>query len=133
MTLYFNKLESPIPDYILCQVLLREVLEKMKMWKVYDTNMSDNGQILIKKLHLSLELKQSKSEDCSFAESSSIFTQIKMPKVLFATKLYPYVKSIQVMYIKMRDLIFFYCRFLILWKFLILQFNILHQIMIVRI
>lgn len=133
MTLYFNKLESPIPDYTLCQVLLREVLEKMKMWKVYDTNMSDNGQILIKKLHLSLELKQSKSEDCSFAESSSIFTQIQMPKVLFATKLYPYVKSIQVMYIKMRDLIFFYCRFLILWKFLILQFNILHQIMIVRI
>lgn len=133
MTLYFNKLESPIPDYILCQVLLREVLEKMKMWKVYDTNMSDNGQILIKKLHLSLELKQSKSEDCSFAESSSIFTQIQMPKVLFATKLYPYVKCIQVMYIKMRDLIFFYCRFLILWKFLILQFNILHQIMIVRI
>lgn len=133
MTLYFNKLESPIPDNILCQVLLREVLEKMKMWKVYDTNMSDNGQILIKKLHLSLELKQSKSEDCSFAESSSIFTQIQMPKVLFATKLYPYVKSIQVMYIKMRDLIFFYCRFLILWKFLILQFNILHQIMIVRI
>lgn len=133
MTLYFNKLESPIPDYILCQVLLREVLEKMKMWKVYDTNMSDNGQILIKKLHLSLELKQSKSEDCSFAESSSIFTQIQMPKVLFATKLYPYVKSIQVMYIKMRDFIFFYCRFLILWKYLILQFNILHQIMIVRI
>ena len=59
-----NKFESPLPKdtCTLCQVLLKlaqyvDLEKKMKMWKVYgndNNDDNDNGQILIRKAHLSL-------------------------------------------------------------------------------
>ena len=54
--------KSSSPKDALCQVWLKLVLEKkMKMWKVYDNNDNDNGQILIRKAHLSFRLRWAKN------------------------------------------------------------------------
>ena len=64
--LHSNKLVSPSPKDELCQVWLKLAQwfkrRRRKLWKFYDDdNNDDNGQILIRKAHLSLLLRWAKN------------------------------------------------------------------------
>ena len=50
------------------------VLEKKKMWKVYNDDTTDNGQIVLRKAHLNLWLRWAKTSLSSIVLEKKIFT-----------------------------------------------------------
>ena len=65
MTLHLNRLESPSPKDTLCQIWLKLALWFLRRWNYekFTDRRRDDGQQLIRKAHLSLQLRRAKKNN----------------------------------------------------------------------